>query len=207
MIRFLARAARRFVISAVLLLAVWLAGYGWFLSRIPSHPSRDESVTDAIVVLTGGKGRIDYGVGLLAEGKARRMFISGVGEEASPEPVVMRNVEAARKKLGVPEESVVTLGYDATSTIGNAAETARWVEKEGFSSLRLVTASYHMPRALEELRYALPYVRIIADPYIPEGFDKSQWWRLGRATAVTMVEYHKFIAARVRHALLEWEKA
>lgn len=193
---------QRLVISMLALLLVWFCGYVWFVAQIPTRASEDTSETDAIVVLTGGRGRIDYGLSLLAEGKAKRLFISGVGEEATPEDVIRAAVKGAQGRFPNISDSVIILGYDATSTIGNAQETAQWMGREGFRSLRLVTANYHMPRSLREFHEAMPDVAIIPDPVMPEGFDVQQWWNLRGSGRVMLSEYHKLLAARIRHVLL-----
>ena len=50
----------------------------------------------------------------------------------------------------------VTLGHAAASTRGNARRDRAWARERGIRSVRVVTAGYHMPRALLELRRALP---------------------------------------------------
>ena len=68
MIRFLIR-------TGALLLLLYVLGYAAFAVLLP-RPAGDER-TDAIVVLTGGSGRIERGFDLLGRGIARRMLISG----------------------------------------------------------------------------------------------------------------------------------
>ncbi|MEE9210175.1 MAG: YdcF family protein, partial [Kiloniellales bacterium] len=36
----------------------WLAGLLWFATEVPSSVAEPERITDAIVVLTGGSGRV-----------------------------------------------------------------------------------------------------------------------------------------------------
>ena len=45
----------------------------------------------------------------------------------------------------------VDLGFTAADTVGNARETATWAKSMGYDSLIVVTADYHMPRAMLEL--------------------------------------------------------
>ena len=42
----------------------------------------------------------------------------------------------------------VVLGHDADNALGNAHETPQWIRQQGFRTLRLVTAWYHMPCSL-----------------------------------------------------------
>ena len=56
----------------------WLAGLVWFVGLVPRNAAADPAATDAIVVLTGGSQRVENGLSLLAEGKAKKLFVSGV---------------------------------------------------------------------------------------------------------------------------------
>ena len=56
----------------------WLAGLAWFAGLVPRDSRADPAATDAIVVLTGGSQRVENGLTLLAEGKAKKFFVSGV---------------------------------------------------------------------------------------------------------------------------------
>lgn len=188
----------------VLLVLLWLLGYVWFVMQVPTRTAQDVARTDAIVVLTGGSGRIDYGLKLLAQGKGSRLFITGVESRLSPDKLVAR-YKPALAELGRDTENnaaVIKLGYDARNTIGNAMETAQWMRREHLKSIRLVTANYHMPRALGEFRYAMPDILIIPDPALPEDFDIDRWWTLDASSKLLLSEYHKFMAATLRHWLI-----
>ena len=68
------------------------------------------------------------------------------------------------------------LGHEAINTLGNAHETAQWIRSQGFRSLRLVTAWYHMPRSLLEFDRAMPEIDIVAHPVFPEQVKQERWW-------------------------------
>jgi hypothetical protein len=61
---------RRLARLALVVIGLWLAGFGWF--AISSLLVRGDpiSAADAAVVLTGGKWRLETGLALLAEGRA-----------------------------------------------------------------------------------------------------------------------------------------
>lgn len=126
----------------------YLLGFAVFMVTLerPAPPSR----TDAIVVLTGGGGRIPRGLALMEDGAARRMLISGAASTVRP------NELAA--EYGVPRRlfaCCIDLGYEAVDTRSNADETARWLAVHKYRSVRLVTAEWHMHRARMELASAL----------------------------------------------------
>jgi uncharacterized SAM-binding protein YcdF (DUF218 family) len=172
---------------------LWLAGLIWFASSIPHVVEDPDSQTDAIVVLTGGRLRVDSGLALFAHGHGRKLFISGVN------PGVDLN-ELLRVSPHMPKwvQCCIVLGYAADNTRGNAAETAEWMRRENFRSLRLVTSAYHMRRSLLEFRRAMPDVPIVPHPVFPEHVRQDDWWRWRGTAALIIGEYHKYLAALLR---------
>lgn len=190
-------AASIFMLSLALAAVVaLLAGFLWFAGRIPDAIERPEQTTDAIVVLTGGSERLAQGFRLLAEHKAQKLFVSGVYRGVE----VRELLERSQRR---PESlsCCVTLGYEADDTRGNAIETAAWMAANGFASLRLVTAAYHMPRSLLEFRRAMPNLEIIAHPVFPETFKHRDWWRWPGTTTLLAREYVKYLFAHLRASL------
>jgi uncharacterized SAM-binding protein YcdF (DUF218 family) len=192
----LARRRRRWLgmplAALVLVMALWAAGFVWFAATMPSEVEDPASATDAVVVLTGGRQRIDSGLALLADGKAKKLFISGVN------PAV-RLSELLHLSPKMPEwvECCIVLGRTADDTVGNAEETAEWMQREGFTSLRLVTAAYHMRRSLLEFRRAMPAAVIVPHPVFPENV-KAAWWAWPGTASLVATEYGKYLAALFR---------
>ncbi len=176
-----------------LLAAVWLTGLVRYAAALPREVSDLERGTDAIVVLTGGSERLTQGLDLLTEEKAQKLFISGVYRGVDI-------TELFRVRQQSPEEfsCCVALGHEADNTRGNAVETAAWMEQQGFRSLRLVTASYHMPRSLLEFRHAMPEVAIVPHPVFPETFKQEDWWLWPGSAYLLISEYSKYLVAVTR---------
>ncbi|MBY0431800.1 MAG: YdcF family protein [Rhodospirillales bacterium] len=179
------------------LAALWLTGFVWFAAHIPDTVEDDGTATDAIVVLTGGSGRLATGLDLLAERKGLKLFVSGVyrGVEVN---------ELLRLSRQIPDkvECCIVLGYSADNTVGNAVETARWMSGEGYRSLRLVTGNYHMARSLLEFRQAMPRVAIIPHPVFPNTVRQDEWWRRPGTAHLIATEYTKYLVAALRHWVL-----
>jgi uncharacterized SAM-binding protein YcdF (DUF218 family) len=176
---------------------LWLGGLLTFVAHIPRAPEDETTATDAIVVLTGGSERLEAGFDLLAAGRAQKLFISGVYRGVDVR-ALLRMSQATPAAL----ECCVVLGYSADDTVGNAAETARWMQAEGFHSLRLVTANYHMPRSLVEFRHALPDdVRILPHAVQPPNVRLDGWWHWRGTAGLIVSEYDKYLVAFLRHAL------
>lgn len=174
--------------------AVFVLGFVGFavtvsLSEVPANPR-----ADAIVALTGGRDRVVEAVDLLAEGRGRRLLISGVHPQTRAADI-QKLTEGDRTVF----DCCVDLGRMAQSTAGNASEAAEWVREHGYTSLIVVTSAYHMPRSLLELDRALPSVRIV--PYAVSRPDLNlETWYLHPATAKLLFgEYLKYIVARFAH--------
>ena len=190
------RLLRRLATVCALPVLLWLAGLAWFGFSMPQTPVDGRTKTDAIVVLTGGSGRLAEGIRLLAAGAAPVLFVSGVDPRVGKQSVL-------RGAGGVPEalRPRIVLGYRAEHTQGNADETALWARTQNLKSLRLVTANYHMRRSLLELRSALPNARIIAHPVFPQAVTRGHWWRSLSSIAIVNGEFYKFAAALIRVTL------
>ncbi len=182
------------LIIAVTLAGAWTWGLVLFAKGIPSDIADASTPTDAIVVLTGGSQRTITGLELLSQGKARKLFISGVHEGVE----LPRLLEVAGASETALRERVET-GYGALNTAGNAVETEEWMRNNGFRSLRLVTASYHMPRSLLEFRHALPDATIIPHPVFPDHVKQDSWWLWPGTARLIVGEYNKFLVAWAEH--------
>lgn len=191
--------ARRALVVLGVLFVVWLAGLVWFANRIPSPDGAaiSSEPTDAVVVLTGGALRLKAGLELLEAGKTKKLFVSGVSRRVD----LMELLRTAR----TPPDAVaccIILGHEAADTTGNAAETRLWMEHEGYHSLRLVTANYHMQRSLLEFRYAMPDMTIVPNPVFPDSFKRNHWWAWPGTFALIVSEYQKYVIAAARAWLL-----
>ena len=193
---FTGRPARIAAALAFAIVALWLAGLWRFAASMPTAVEDPTRRTDAIVVLTGGSLRVESGLKLLAAGMAKKLFVSGVYHGVD----VTALLHASRQ---APESVAccIVLGHAAADTLGNAKETAEWMSAEGFHSLRLVTANYHMPRSLLEFSRAMPNVEIVANPVFPEFLSEQPWWRSRRAATLIAGEYSKYLFALVRPLL------
>jgi Uncharacterized conserved protein len=183
--------------TAILAALLWCGGFLWFVATLPDRVVDYATPTDAIVVLTGGSERLSTGIGLLERGLAGKLFISGVhrGVEVGE---ILKLARTDHPDLA----GAIVLGHAAGDTVGNAAETRAWVEKENVASLRLVTGAYHMPRSLAEFRHAMPAIAIVPHPVFPDMVKSQEWWRWPGTAALLATEYSKYLAVEIRHALL-----
>jgi uncharacterized SAM-binding protein YcdF (DUF218 family) len=175
------------VYALFLLLVLFVAGFFLFCNLIADEPE-DVARADGIVALTGGESRIPVAVKLLARKRASRLLISGVNPTTTKEELITL---APDSKAWF--NCCIDIGRQAQNTIGNADETREWVEEQRFKSLIVVTASYHMPRSLAELRRALPDVELIPYPVTPRNLHMRSWWTHPGTLQLLLSEYVKFI--------------
>jgi uncharacterized SAM-binding protein YcdF (DUF218 family) len=177
-------------------LGLWSWGLTRFVDSIPRTVADDQRKTDAIIVLTGGTLRLETGFALLARRTAEKLLVSGVDKSVPLEEVL-------RVTGMTPEDMAccVTLGYMAEDTGSNASESAAWVRSNRISSVRLVTAGYHMPRSLLEFRAALPDVEIVPHPVFPKHVMLEDWWRRPGTASLVVGEYNKYLLAALRNLL------
>ena len=185
----------RAVLSAVALFALlWSGGLAWFAEASREGSDRPDLVTEAIVVPTGGSGRLEEGLRLLEDGLAQVLFVTGVGEGVEREELRERHDPALWA-------CCVELGYEAEDTESNAREAAAWMESRSFNSLRLVTSGYHMLRAMMEFRSAMPSATLVAHPVFPEHVKVEHWWRYRGTAALIASEFTKYLWALARRTL------
>jgi uncharacterized SAM-binding protein YcdF (DUF218 family) len=169
---------------------VWLAGFAVFIVAVlTAAPPNPLPPADGIVALTGGDGRVATGLALLAARDAPLLLISGAGRGTYLGDFTADDAAAATRYA-----SAITLGHMADTTHGNAIEAANWARQHNIRSLIVVTADYHMPRAMLEMRHALPQVALIPVPVRPPAMRKL----LSLPTLRLLGgEYSKYLAVRL----------
>lgn len=180
----------------LVLAGLWTTGFLWFVSQVNCPPEDTQTRTDAIVALTGGTERLATAAELLKEEKAGKMLISGVDRK-----VDWMLLAETIHELPDTLADRITLGHVACNTRENALETRDWLERNGFKSVRLVTASYHMPRSLSEFKNVMPEMVIIPNPIFPQTVKHKEWWKWPGTFTLILSEYTKFLVVSVRHIL------
>ena len=172
--------------------AAFAGGFAAFVMTLPALPEA-APMAEGIVVLTGGDDRIDAALRLLEDKHAGRLLISGLHAATG------RAALKAQHPSGADAFACcVDLGWAAQDTPGNATEIARWTRAHGYRSLIVVTASYHMPRALLELDAQLGDVTLIPYPVTPDALARPDAWRDPETVKLFAGEYMKYVAAQAR---------
>jgi uncharacterized SAM-binding protein YcdF (DUF218 family) len=195
--------ARALIYLAALGAATLAFGFMLFATSVMRYTPDAVETADGIVVLTGGDSRIVVATKLLAEGRGKRLLISGVNRHTRREDV--------QRISGLDQKAFtccVDLGYEALDTVGNADETRTWANSNGYNSLIVVTSSYHMPRGIAELSLAMPTRKLIPFVVTPRSFPDSGWWLHVATTRVLLSEYLKYLPAAARlsaQRLMGWQ--
>jgi uncharacterized SAM-binding protein YcdF (DUF218 family) len=157
----------------VFVFALFLAGFFYYKqSRIILQQKvnswTDHQVADCGIVLTGGPGRVREGFDLLAQGRIKKLIISGVYPQAEIEDIFLQ-----LPFYGPISDDQVILEKRSTTTYGNAQQSLPLVEILKCRGVILVTSRLHMHRSQKIFRRVLPegiqlYPRaIIAGRYEP----------------------------------------
>jgi uncharacterized SAM-binding protein YcdF (DUF218 family) len=162
-----------------LALIAYAVGFALFAMLLPG-PAGEER-TDAIVVLTGGTGRLDRGFALIQRGLARRMLISGVAPTVRPQELVAAYHVDPRLFA-----CCITLGREAFDTRSNGEEVAHWLRSQHLRSIRLVTNDIHMRRARFEIEKKVGEDVTIVGDAVPTESDMRQ----------IFIEYNKYLLGR-----------
>ena len=129
-----------------------VAGFLWWTLQLintfpkklyPINPSQ-KSENIGIVVLTGGKNRIEKGVDLLSKGYGDKLLISGVFMPSEIEAKF--SLEKEKKELF---RCCVFFDQRSRNTLENAQEVDKWLkENKDIKSMILVSSYYHLPRSI-----------------------------------------------------------
>ena len=131
-------------------LLVMIYALGFVLFAVTLADSAGPRKTDAIVVLTGGAGRIEHGIAVMKQGDAKRMLVAGADPSVTRTDLIRRLHGEARLV-----RCCVDLGSESVDTRSNAEEALRWLDKRDYKSVRLITSDWHMHRAAYEFRHQL----------------------------------------------------
>lgn len=145
---------------------------------------------DAIVVLTGGKGRVEEGVRLFRGHRAEFLVFVGV------DPTV-RKSDLYRPRPGDPPAGKVILEKSSRNTLENSIFGRDVLMRSGVHSILLITSRYHLKRASILFRNSLP-ADITIIPYPVDTVNlKESWWNHGGSFQLLFSEFYKYCLLRV----------
>lgn len=145
---------------------------------------------DAVVVLAGGKGRVDEGVKLYRQGKGERLFLIGV------DPAV-RKTDLVREKPGERNSDEVYLEKVSRNTLENAIFARELLLRHHVRSMLLITSRYHMKRSLLIFRNVFPKDVAIYPYPVTVKSSGEEWWSHGGSLKLLFSEFYKYCLYRI----------
>ncbi|MDH6373276.1 uncharacterized SAM-binding protein YcdF (DUF218 family) [Paenibacillus sp. PastF-3] len=173
----------RFIFSLPILLFFFLL-IGIYL---PIHQSPQPS--DAIIVLSGGQGRVEKAAELYKAGYAPYIILSNAKEITSRSGDMLQTA----LNLGIPQDAIYTENA-AESTYQNAEFTLPIMKEHDLQSAIVVSSDFHMRRV--KLLYDRVYKKSeIELTYVgsPSGYNAKRWWSDRNSRETTFNEYAKMI--------------
>ncbi|WP_298272559.1 YdcF family protein [Geobacter sp.] len=144
---------------------------------------------DAVVVLAGGRGRVEEGVRLFREKRGEYLFLVGV------DPLVKKQ-DLFRDREGEHLSGRVYLEKASRNTLENAIYGRELIMQKNIRSIHLITSRYHMKRATLIFRHLLPK-DIAIYPYPVDSKNlRVQWWSHGGSFRLLFGEFYKYCLFR-----------
>jgi uncharacterized SAM-binding protein YcdF (DUF218 family) len=205
-----------FALSLLVLAAILFLSHGYIIKGIGRYLVLNQAPREAavIVVLNGrDTERALAAVDLYNQGYAKLMvlargpkqpgsdeFWERVGKDWNSKIFFQRAVEA----MGVPPSAFKLIGDGVTSTYDEANVTRKFLEKNGYKSILLVTSKWHSKRAYLTFKSALKkdgiLVTVTASKY--DTFDPDTWWKSQVNTETVFGEYlrlaYYLLTSRIR---------
>ncbi len=145
--------------------------------------------TDAIVVLTGGRGRVEEGIKLYREHRAVWLCLIGV------DPSV-RKADLFKERSGQRGGEGVFLEKVSRNTLENALQAREFIAREKVGSIKLITSRYHMKRAIIIFENVLPKNIAIYPHPVDSKNLKEEWWSHGGSFRLLFSEFYKYCLFR-----------
>ncbi|RQW76713.1 MAG: YdcF family protein [Geobacter sp.] len=172
-------------VAVLLVLAVLFIDFAYKTFSV----SQRKIKTDAIVVLAGGRGRMEEGRRLYRERQARFLFLIGV------DPAV-RKSDLFKERTGEGGGEGVFLEKVSRNTLENALYAREMILNKEIRSIKLITSRYHMKRATLIFRNTLPK-NIAIYPYPVDSRNlKEEWWSHGGSFRLLFTEFYKYCLFR-----------
>jgi uncharacterized SAM-binding protein YcdF (DUF218 family) len=144
---------------------------------------------DAIVVLAGGKGRVEEGVRLFRDRRAHWLFLVGV------DPTV-RKSDLYRPQNGDPSSENVVLEKQSRNTLENAMYGRDLIVEHNVRTVLLITSRYHLKRSAILFHNALPPTVTVYPYPVDSQKIKEDWWYHVGTFRLLFTEFYKYCLFR-----------
>lgn len=192
------RKVSRFFLTLALILGLgYLAIYGLLLGigdyLTPSDPLQK---ADAIVVLSGGSDRTEWGIKLYQDGWAPKLIFSGAALDKTG-PSNAQAMAVVAEQEGIPSDAIL-LEQKATNTYENGLFSKGILDRIGAKTIIVVTSPYHQRRAYEIFKevYKGQKVTLLNSPSGYSAWGAESWWQKSASFDITVSELVKIFWAK-----------
>ena len=176
-----------FVILLILVGSILILFIDYSLSFYDVYDLSSANKIDAVVVLTGGKGRLSKAIKIFSEIDSKTLFISGAGESSSIESIF------SKEDLAQVDPMKIVLEKDSKSTYENAVHAKQYVLEHQVASFVLVTSNYPMKRALLIFQKTFPdNIDVIPYAIESDNFNLESWWKTPLGLKLAFLEFTKY---------------
>jgi uncharacterized SAM-binding protein YcdF (DUF218 family) len=148
----------------------------------------DKEKVDAVIVLSGGLGRVEEGLKLHLAEKGEYLIISGVDKASD-----MNSIFFLHNPTDFANSEKIILEKSSVSTFENARNVKKIIELHGIKSIVLITSSYHMKRAGFIFSRVFPDdVKIFYHTVSTENFNEETWWKDRNSILLLLTEFVKY---------------
>ena len=150
-----------------------------------------------VVCLAGGKGRIEVAFALYASGIGEALWLIGAGHKATLITIARKQAPELFPKISPLRSEKILIETESRNTVENAYIVDKYLQQNPqFNKVILVTASYHMKRAMLRIqRQAHREITIVPHASNKEGINRQNWWITWRGIELTTSEVAKLIFA------------
>jgi uncharacterized SAM-binding protein YcdF (DUF218 family) len=174
------------ILAIIFALGIFIA-FSFYEFSLGFYDDYSVQKSDAVVVLTGGRGRLSPALKLFTETDSKWFLIAGVGEKIS-----LNSIFSSNELNNVDPEKIILEKY-SRSTYQNAIHARDILLEKGVRSVILVTSTYHIKRALLIFRSIFPEnVYIIPYAVESDNFLSENWWKTAKGLKLAILEYLKY---------------
>lgn len=135
------------------IVAGWCLLFCLFIVDAISFSNISNEQCDNVVVLTGGRNRIQHALEAIKTNRPKNIFISGVYSKTTLTDIIGDDENK--------NEVNFILGRRAKNTFENAEEIDNWVIMNKIEKIILITSDYHMRRSMLVLKNANSRLKVI----------------------------------------------
>ncbi|MFZ2620290.1 MAG: YdcF family protein [Alphaproteobacteria bacterium] len=168
------RTLKHLMTALIALAGLLILGFALFLALLPG-PRPIPAEAQGLAVLTGGKGRVDYGLAALQQSLGIPVLITGVHPEATLADILQGRTLSDEQLLRL------TLDHTALTTRDNVLVIKAWAAQHGITHVGLITSDYHQPRSYVLFKLLAPELAISPIPVqtqVPTDFLLREYGKL-----------------------------